>query len=236
MSIKKQQLIEKFSEKETISLRDIDAFYRESEPEISKTSVSWRVYSLVQDGALQRIGHGLYKIGTTKPFLPVVSPKMKQINKYLKSNFPYIQFCIWDLSFMNQFANHLINYNVLFADVEKDVMESAYYVLKESFSKVIQVGDLYDDLSEFKDWIIIRSLTSRAPIQKIDNVTLPSLEKTLVDLYSDKEFTPFQGKELLTIFSSAFEQYTINENTMLRYAERKNRRNEIEDIIQSIKR
>jgi len=45
-----------------------------------------------------------------------------------------------------------------------------------------------------------------------------SLEKILIDLATDKEFFPFQGNEIHSIYDSAFEKYTINESAMLRYA------------------
>lgn len=40
----------------------------------------------------------------------------------------------------------------------------------------------------------------------------------------------------LNIFETAFENYTINENTLLRYASRKEKRNEVGLFIKSIKR
>jgi hypothetical protein len=84
--------------------------------------------------------------------------------------------------------------------------------------------------------ITIRPLTSGAPIRKQEGISVASLEKILVDLAVDKEFFPFQGNEVYNIFNSAFKHYTINHNTLLRYAARRGKREKIEEIIDTIKR
>ncbi|MDR1884017.1 MAG: hypothetical protein LBR26_14735, partial [Prevotella sp.] len=69
------------------------------------------------------------------------------------------------------------------------------------------------------------------PIRKVGNIPMSTLEKMLVDLATDKEFISFQGNEIYTIFGTAFEKYTVNQNTLLRYASRKHKKEETEKII-----
>ncbi|KAA6325282.1 hypothetical protein EZS27_025484 [termite gut metagenome] len=230
------RLKEQLSDKDVISLKDIDAFYREKEPSIPKTTVSWRIYSLLQQEVLQRVGHGKYSFGTTQYFIPKVSHKMKQIGQTIKKKFPFIKYCQWELSSVNLFSQHLINFNVLFVDVERDAVESVYYELKESYSKVMLIQNLYDNLSEFGNTIIVRPLITDAPIQKNENTYIVILEKLLVDLCTDKEFISFQGNEIYHIYENAFDKYTINQQTMLRYAGRKTKREEIAKILKTINR
>lgn len=64
---------------------------------------------------------------------------------------------------------------------------------------------------------------------------MPFLKK-LVDLCTDKEFISFQGNEIYHIYENAFEAYTVNQQTMLRYAGRKSKREEIEKILKTINR
>jgi hypothetical protein len=229
-----ERLKEKLGQKDSISLSDIDAFYRDKEPSIPKTTVSWRVYSLLEKGILQRIGRGKYSFGSAQYFMPTISHKMKQIARTIKKNYPFIKYCQWELSLVNMFSQHLINFNVLFVDVEREVVESVYYGLKENFSKVMLIHNLYDNLSEFNNTIIVRPLITDSPIQKNENTYIASLEKILVDLCTDKEFISFQGNEIYHIYRNAFEKYTINQQTMLRYAGRKNKREEIENILKTI--
>jgi hypothetical protein len=58
----------------------------------------------------------------------------------------------------------------------------------------------------------------------------------LVDLTTDKELVSFQGNEIYHIYKNAFDKYTVNQQTMLRYAGRKNKREEIENILKTINR
>ena len=220
-----------FENKETIPFQDIENYYRANESEIPYTTINWRIYKLVQLGVLQRIGKGLYQLGKATVFTPPTNNKMQKIELFLQKRFPFAQYCQWDLSQINSFAHHLINFNVSFVDVEKDAVDSAYYALKEQFPKVMAVQNLYDGLSEFNNYIVVRTLITEAPIQKTGKIHTATLEKILVDLAVDKEFMPFQGSEIYAIFEAAMEQYTINQNTLLRYAARKNKKEEIKKII-----
>jgi hypothetical protein len=220
-----------FENKDIITFQDVENYYRTSEPEIPYTTINWRIYKLVQLGILQRVGKSLYQLGKTKPFVPPINNKMKKIELFFKKRFPFAQYCQWDLSRINSFAHHLINFNVSFVDVEKDVVDSAYYALKEQFPKVMAVQNLYDGLSEFNNYIVVRPLITEAPIQKTEKIHTATLEKILVDLAVDKEFMSFQGSEVYAIFESAMEKYTMNQNTLLRYAARKNKKEEIKKII-----
>jgi len=226
-----QNIEQYFENKETITFQDVENYYRTNEPEILYTTINWRIYKLVQLGVLQRIGKGLYQLGKTTIFIPPINSKMQKIETFLQKRFPFVQYCQWDLSRINSFAHHLINFNVSFVDVEKDAVDSAYYALKEQFPNVMAVQNLYDGLSEFNNYIIVRTLITESPIQKTGKIHTATLEKMLVDLAVDKEFMIFQGSEIYAIFESAMEQYTINQNTLLRYAARKNKKEEIKKII-----
>lgn len=231
-----EMLRAQFSHKGVITLNDIDDFYREKEPAMPKTTVSWRIYALVQQGQLKRVGRGKYSFGETELFTPTVNSKMKTIGQIINKKFPFISYCQWELSSVNFFSQHLINFNVILVDVERDVINSVYHELKDNFPKVMLVQNLFDNISEFPNTIIVRALVSDSPIQKANNTYVATLEKILVDLVTDKEFVSFQGNEGYTIFRTAFEKYTINKNTMLRYAGRKHKKEEVEQILKTINR
>lgn len=227
---------EHFADHETFSTNDIFQFYKIKEPQIPRATVNWRIYNLVHSGQLQRVGRGIYKIGKSTTFKPMLSNKTKKVANQVKKNFPYINFCVWELSVVNQFSQHLINYNVHFVDVERDVVDSVYYNLRETNSKVMHIKNLYDGLSDWSDYIIVRSLVSQAPLQEMHKIPVATLEKILVDLFSDKEFISFQGSEIYTIFENALDAYTVNESAMLRYADRKKKKEKIQSLLKTIKR
>jgi len=220
-----------FENKKIITFQDIKNYYYASEPTVPYTTINWRIHKLVKLGILQRTGKGLYQLGKANVYIPPINNKMQKIELFLRKKFPFAQYCQWDLSRINSFAHHLINFNTSFVDVEKDAVDSAYYALKEQFPKVMAVQNLYEGLSEFNNYIIVRPLITEAPVQKTGKIHTATLEKILVDLAVDKEFMPFQGGEIYAIFGSAMEQYTINQNTLLRYAARKNKREDVSKLI-----
>ena len=229
-------LKEHFANKEELSVDDIFQFYKIEEPEIPRTTVNWRIYNFVHNGQLQRVGRGSYKIGKTTIFKPALSHKIEKIAKSVKKNFPYINFCVWELSDINRFTQHLINFNIYFVDVERDAVDAVYYNLKENNSNVMNIKNIFDDLSDWPNYIFVRPLISHAPLHEINNMPTITLEKILVDLFSDKEFVSFQGSEIYSIFSNAIELYTVNESALLRYASRKKEKDKIQDLLNTIKR
>ena len=191
---------------------------------------------MVQTGVIQRVGKGKYREGKARIFVPELSTKTVKMAKFVRKEFPYINYCVWELTAINGFSQHLINYNVTFLEVEREVIDSVYRVLKDEKYKVIRIKDMTEDLSDYAGYVCVRALVTEAPILKTKADQVASLEKTLVDLYCDKEFSPFQGNEIYHIYENAFNDYTINESTMSRYASRKEKKAEMETIINSIKR
>ena len=66
--------------------------------------------------------------------------------------------------------------------------------------------------------IVIKPLRVKSPLENIDNKKVISIEKIMVDLYIDKLYLYYQGKELQTIYENIFEKYDINMKRLLNYA------------------
>ena len=229
-------LIKYISHQDTFDVSDIFRFYVKQEPEISRTTVNWRIHALVQKGVIQRVGRGFYRLGKTNQFQHDLSPQVRKTARTIKKEFPYTNFCVWELAVVNHFGHNLINSDILFADVERDATDAVCYKLKEKNKYVAKISKTYNDISELSGHVCVRPLVSCAPIRESENIPVASLEKILVDLATDKFFFPFQGNEMFPIYHTAFEKYTINKSSMLRYAARKEKRAAIQEIINSINR
>ncbi|WP_455628656.1 DUF6577 family protein [Parabacteroides chinchillae] len=233
--IRIDKIIELFESHSEITNSDILLMYKKDEPNIPESTVNWRIYHLVQNGVIQRIGRGRYKIGNNNQYKLQETKNLTKLSKLISSQLPYINYCVWELSEINKFLQHLINFDIIFLDIERIGIDSAYFALKENKNKVFRIRDIIDDLSEYSGYICIRPLVTESPINH-DKIKTAKLEKILVDLYCDKEFISFQGNEIFHIFNNAFNSYTINESTLLRYANRKEKKEEISQLINSIKR
>jgi len=234
--VNNKELMTYFDNFKMITTNDIDMFYRTIEPNISKSTVNWRIHILVKQDILQRTGKGQFIFGKTKHFVPQINSEMENAAEILGRDFPDVAYCVWQLSDINWFSRHLINLNIIFVDIERIATEAVYYRLKESFPKVMLMCNRYADISEFNDTVFVRPMISDSPIQTQNGICLPAIEKFLVDISFDKEFLPFQGYELDRIYRSAFESYTINRSKMLRYAGRKHKREETEELLKTINR
>ncbi len=55
-------------------------------------------------------------------------------------------------------------------------------------------------------------------------ITVPQIEKMLVDLYCDKRLLlPYKGKEENIIFRNAFDEYQIDLSRLINYSKRRNK-------------
>lgn len=227
-----------FKSAKSFETKDIVAFYKRNEAGIKQTAINWRVYSLVQMGLLNRIGRGKFIIGEGKNFIPEILPKMKAINNKLKKEFPYLKICIWNTSTLNEFMVHQPGRFYLLIEVEKEATQSIFYFLKEAKYSVFidPTSDLLQKyLPSEKESLIVKSLVSEAPIQNVKGINTASLEKMLVDVFCDDViFSVQQGNEMRTLFKEALNKYSVNENRMLRYADRRRKKESFTKYLNSI--
>jgi hypothetical protein len=189
-------------------------------------------------GLLNRIGRGKFMMGERKKFIPEISPKMKAINSKLQKEFPYLKICIWNTSAVNEFMVHQPTRFYLLIEVEKDATQSLFYFLKEAKYSVFidPTSDIIEKyLPREKESLIIRPLVSEAPLQNVQEMNTASLEKILVDIFCDDvTFSAQQGKEMRTIFQEALNKYSVNENRMFRYADRRRKKESFKKYLASI--
>jgi len=69
-----------------------------------------------------------------------------------------------------------------------------------------------------------------------DGIVIPRLEKMLVDLFSrGPALEPFGDAEMERVFRNAFDTYALNVDTILRYAARRGKRQEMIEYLTSQK-
>ena len=151
-------------------------FFREM-PGIPKATVYSRIRSMVIRGIVQRVGRGVYERTGKSAFAFEASESMRAIASSITKDFPYINYCVWDLA--------------------------VYQRLRDIHEKVLTTKRMFDGLADYNGFILVRRLVTDAPLMKRDGISLPTLEKFLVDIALDKEFFIFQGYEIEHIFSNA---------------------------------
>lgn len=210
-------------------------FYRTIEPDVKKTTVNWRIYNLVQEGVLNRIGRGKFALGKGVAYIPELSSKLFSVYKKIKSDFPFLTVCLWSTSVLNEFMLHQPGKYYQLMEVDKDAMESAFYYMKDrNYSVYMEPSQKLISrymIDEKEPWIV-KTLVSEAPIQHVNGIPTVTIEKLLVDIFCDPLiFNAQQGSEMNQIFYEAFEKYTISESKMLRYASRRRKKKELDNYL-----
>jgi hypothetical protein len=229
-----QALEAAFKHHEYFGAGDLLAFYQVLEPSISKSTVNWRMHTLLQTNIICRVGRGKYKFGNANVFVPQIGKKAIRINNLMKEGFPYLNYMIWHINEINSLSQHLINRDIYYVEVEREAIDAVFQQLREKFKYVLR-KKTDTDLYFGEGLIVVRPFITAAPVQFISQIPTTTIEKLLVDLFSDKEFYFLQGYELTYIFGNAFSKYTINIDKLLRYASRRGKKEEIVDFIDSIK-
>ncbi|MCG2587772.1 DUF6577 family protein [Rhodohalobacter sulfatireducens] len=233
-----EELKDHFEAKDHFTTSDITKFYRSFEKDLKKSTINWRVYELVQKGVLTRIGKGVFKFGESQNFTPKIDHHLKSIFKSIDKDLPYAEVCVWDTSFLNHLMLHQpSNFNTI-VETERDVTSSVFNLLRsKKFQVYLNPGKeiIQNYLYDQEHTIIVKTLISESPLQKIENVTTVTIEKILVDLFCDTElYEPYQGVERKRIFQEAFNQYSINEKTLLRYADRRKRKEKLKNYLTNL--
>lgn len=223
-----------FSRKELIA--NLKSQYQLENP----ASLSEQLNRLLKSGQLIRLERGIYTLPdkTKNDFLIVCSEEMKKINQQLKTQFPFADYCIWPGSILLPYMHHIPSLGFMLVDVEREVAESVFNLLNSDSSKRVYLMPSLTDFERYintNEAIIVRPLVSESPLQLVDGINTPTIEKILVDIVGDVEFSFSQGVEINYVYNTIFEKHNINKNKLLRYATRRGRKQVVEELIKTNK-
>ena len=216
--------------------KELFAYLSRQQPSILSKSVFQQLGRLVKSKRLMRIERGIYVLPATsqKLFRVVVSDELKQLSQQFKIQFPFVNYCMWSGNAIIPSMHHIPDLNYTYVDVERDATESVFNFLSNNSSKRVFLCPNKEDFNRYingTETIIVRILVSEAPLQVVDKVNTPTIEKILVDIVGDVEFDFMQGAEISYFYKNVIESYTINNNKLLRYASRRGRRAQVEQLL-----
>jgi predicted transcriptional regulator of viral defense system len=202
----------------------------------SPSSLSEQLDRLLKSGLLIRLEHGVYSLPdhVKRDFSVVCSEEMQRINQQLKNQFPFVDYCLWSGSALMPYMHHIPNLSLIFVDVEREVAESVFNLLNSDSNKRVFLMPSLIDIERYihtNEAIIIRPLITESPLQLVDGINTPAIEKILVDIVGDVEFSFLQGSEINYVYTTIFERHNVNKNKLLRYATRRGRKEEVEHLL-----
>ncbi len=195
-----EQLKKQFRERESFSREELFGFYQQYEPDLKETTFRWRIYNLKSREIITSISRELFTMEYKPVFKPDIEEIQKKIYTKIEKQFPTLKQCIWTTKILNEFMLHIPSKSITILQVEKNALEPVYEFLKEQNFRNVYIEpeekEIQRYIYETETAIILQSLISKAPTQKIKKITTTTIEKVIVDLYCDKKlFDAFQGSE-----------------------------------------
>lgn len=231
-----EQLKKTFKGRETFSREELYLFYSRFEPNLKETTFRWRIYQLKEKKIVTPISRGLFSFDYKPVFKPEICENERKIYSKIDKQFPTLQQCIWSTKVLNDFMVHQPGRFLTIFEIENEALEPVFHFLKDLNIRNVFLQPeekemeryVYD--AEFP--IIIQSLISKTPTQKVKGITTITLEKMIVDIYSDKKlFNAFQGNELVNIINNAFHHYSIDFTKLFSYAKRRRKETDLMEYL-----
>lgn len=231
-----EQLKQTFKEQDSFSREALYRFYLQFEPELKEATFRWRIYNLKEKKLIQPISRNEFTLIYKPVFKPEIGESEQKIFSLIEKGFKILKRAVFSTRIINEFMLHQPVRFFMLVEVEKDALESVFYYLKDNGIRNIflqpEEKELQRYVSELDNAIILQSLVSKAPLQKVRKVSTTTLEKLLVDLFCDKRlFNTYQGNELVFIFNNAYRRYSIDFTKLFSYAQRRNRETDLMEFL-----
>ena len=207
----------------TCSAVNLLSFLNQTE-EVKKTTLYWYLNKLTGEHRLSRISRGVYSASGLTEFVPEVTADMVAANEILHRELPFSSFCLYKGIEFATYLHNIATNNVLYVETERDSCESAFNVLKrDGYTCYIRPGKemIYHYINLADNVVFVKPLPSESPLQTVQGLSVPTLEKLLVDINVDEDFFYLQGSESFYILRNAAEKNVINRSRLLRYAKRR---------------
>ncbi len=233
------KLINFFKNVSSFSKDDLFNYFLQSEGELKEGTLGWRIYDLKKKNILREIKRGLYTFNIKPVYVPEVDDSLIKLAEIFTSHYKDANYCVWNISWINEFTVHQFNRDNAIFETEKDLKESVAHTLADNGYTAI-ITALYGQLLSFTSPItpvILQPLISRAPLQHAESKTgktivVPTLEKILVDIYANENVFHFvHGAEMEKIFRHALDRYAINYTTFFGYAKRRGKDADLRDFL-----
>ena len=231
-----EQLKIEFKGKASFSRESLLSFYRQYDPDLNDSTFRWRLYHLKAKKIITPISQDLFTLTYKPDFKPETGDFERKIFLKVEKQFPGLKQCVWSTQTINEFMLHIPGKFITILQVEKAALEPVFEFLKsQNLGKVYiqpEEKEIERYIFENEQSIILQSLISKAPTQKVGKVITITLEKMIVDLFSDKNLlVAFQGSELVHIINNAYQRYSINFTTLFHYARRRGKEIDIKVFL-----
>jgi hypothetical protein len=233
-------IVKHFGLNKPFSFKDVYNYYEKYEKKPLDTfAVYKRIDRLKKKNKIRSIGAGLYIIDYKAEFKPLISEDIRNIYTLITSEFN-VDICMWDTSWLHKFMVHQPTTSIFIVETDKFIMETIYGLLKENI-KIEYIGGIYINPKEKEIFqyilgessiVILPTVKESPSSNKVNSVSIPKIEKILVDLlFYEKLLIAYGGNEMKNIYEEVFNGYQINITTLYRYARNRGIKDKLQKFI-----
>ncbi len=239
------EVYNRLKSKKYISSTELKKLLATMNPDLDIPQFRSVLYSLEKENYIYTSGSGMFTVldpdkratAFKSKFAPKLSISLQSLVERIDIAFPYLESVYWESSVLHDFMVNQPKINLLLLDIEKGSEHSVFDLLRQETSLDVFLSPdsatIERYVSDKNEPVILSSLVSQAPkANKGKTHHYAKIEKILVDILVDKiKFFPYQGEELVNIYENVFERILINEDTLIRYAQRRSAENKLKDFI-----
>lgn len=209
----------------------------------SPNTIMTSLRRMIANGVLNKVQRGLYSISPkgNRQFIASYSKEMQELNRQISADFPFLNYCIWNVSDVKSYAHYALNLDIIYVDVEKEGLDTIFHTLIDNSSITRRVfktptSDDYTNYIIGIPSIVVRPLVTEAPLTTFaDGSKRTTIEKMMVDVAVASDFEVLQGYETLRFYRSILDMNDINEKSLLRYASRRGCKEQIQKDLSEAK-
>lgn len=231
------ELKTKYRDQTTVSTQEIKEVLVSIFPDLTPSTISWRINQLKKEKLIQQVGRGIYSFEFKPDYSPQLSLKTKRTYNRIKQ-LCSSTLCVWDSGMLDDIQGMESDRHWMFFSAAKDELEPLFQKMLD-FSKQVFLSPDKEVINRYmvplKEAIVLTPLVSETPLNEAKDYTMPTIEGILVNAWikSSNMLEPI-GYDINKLFQLAFSNYNINRSKLLRYASRRDQRSQIETLIHSI--
>lgn len=246
--MQRERLLQTFGSNETIRRPALLSLLSEQYPQAKLNTLDWHIHTLLEQGKLVRRGRGSYTVASDQPvpseFNPSLPDELIEIGRRLGRKFALTTICIWSTSVLHSFLQQQPFITYWLVETEREAVDSVLdCILHDVVISGLSIPIIRaEDLMLMERYtintpvvLLVKSLISEAPLQRNSaDLTIPTLEKILVDLVADADVFGLFGEELPNLFVPLDRRFILNKDRLRRYARRRHKLPLLNDYLRQL--
>lgn len=235
--MQRERILQIVRPNETIRRPALLSLLREEYPHAKLNTLDWHIHTLIEQGKIFRQGRGAYTVANKESFLSIFTPalpeELSEIGQRLGRKFPLTTTCVWTTSVLHSFVVQQPMITYWLVEAERDAVDAVLdYMLNDAFINGLSIPIIRaDDMALMERYttdqsimLLAKPLISEAPLLHNDNeVTVPTLEKIMVDLVADTNVFSLFEEELPSLLVDLSHRFLLNQDRLRRYARRRHK-------------